>query len=162
MKPTRVRRAEHRGPRRGVCLADGVIEHPTQNSASLRAEARLQQINLSDQLAGCFVRELACPRHAVELSPFGAKADKPELPLDLVDLASQRRLFAGFGPAVDALAIEFHDANTGIAIKVGVAAAFTHVVLRPLNGLNRDFGRRDACQILFLLPRWLGGYVPGL
>src|ERR1700692_3175816 len=94
----------------------------TQNSASLRAEARLQQINLSDQLAGCFVRKLACPRHAVELSEFGVKPDKPELPLDLVDLASQRRLFAGFGPAVDALAIEFHDANPGIAIKVGVAA----------------------------------------
>jgi hypothetical protein len=128
----------------------------TQNCALFRAEARLQEINLFDQLAGSFVRELACPRHAVELGPFGAKPNKPELPLDLVNLASQRSLFAGFGPAVDALAIGFHDANPGIGIKVGVAAVFTHVVLRPFNGLNRDFGRRDACQILFLLLRRLG------
>ena len=61
---------------------------PMQNCASLYAEARLQQIDLSDELAGCYVRELARPRHAVELGPFGAESDKPELPLDLVDLAS--------------------------------------------------------------------------
>jgi hypothetical protein len=82
-----------------------------------------QQINLSDQFVGCFVRELACPRHVVELGPFGAKLHKSELSLDLVDLASLG--FAGFGPAVDALAIELRDANSGIGIKVDVGLSLS-------------------------------------
>src|SRR5258708_24558799 len=114
-----------------------------ERCTSPRAETRLQQIKFSDQLAGRHVGALACPRHAVELGPLGAKPHKPELPLDLVDLARQRRLLAGFGPAVDALAIERHDRDPGVAVKVGVAAAFAHVVLRLLDGPYRDFGRRD-------------------
>jgi hypothetical protein len=84
--------------------------------------ARSGHFALANAVIGLAPQPQERPRHVVELGPFGAKPHKPELSLDLVDLASL--CFAGFGPTVDALAIELRDANSGIGIKVGVAAAF--------------------------------------
>ena len=98
---------------------------------------------------------MACPSHAIEFGPFGAKTGQPQLSFDLVNFAGQHRLFAGFGTAIDPLTIKLHDAYPGVGIKVGIAAAFTHIVLSLLDGLNRDLRRCNAGPIFFLLVRRL-------
>jgi hypothetical protein len=44
----------------------------------------------------------------------------------------------------------------GIGIRIGVAAAFPHVMLRLLDRLNRRYRRGDACQVLLSLLRRRG------
>ena len=87
-----------------------------QQANSSRAKSRLQQINFSDQLSGCLIGELACPSHAIEFGPFGAKTGQPQLSFDLVNFAGQHCLFAGFGTAIDPLTIKLHDAYPGVGI----------------------------------------------
>ena len=57
--------------------------------ASPRCEARLQQIKLSDQLAGGLVGEPAGAGNTVDFGPFGTKPGQTQPPLDLIDLARQ-------------------------------------------------------------------------
>jgi len=54
---------------------------------SPRCEARLQQIKLSDQLAGGLVGEPAGAGNTVDFGPFGTKPGQTQPPLDLIDLA---------------------------------------------------------------------------
>jgi hypothetical protein len=56
---------------------------------SPRCEARLQQIKLSDQLAGGLVGEPAGAGNTVDFGPFGTKPGQTQPPLDLIDLARQ-------------------------------------------------------------------------
>ena len=57
--------------------------------ASPRCEARLQQIKLSDQLAGGLVGEPPGAGNTVDFGPFGTKPRQTQPPLDLIDLARQ-------------------------------------------------------------------------
>src|ERR1700675_1889302 len=123
--------------------------------SSSRSEARLQQIDFPDESAGCLVRELAGPGDAIEFGSLGPKPGETELAFDLVRSPRQRPFLSSLRTPVDTLAIEFHDPRARICIKIGIAAAFSHVVLRPLDRLNCGFRRSDARPILLLLLRWL-------
>ena len=87
--------------KRGLERISEVPSSAEQQANSSRAKSRLQQINFSDQLSGCLIGELACPSHAIEFGPFGAKTGQPQLSFDLVNFAGQHCLFAGFGRSVD-------------------------------------------------------------
>lgn len=68
------------------------LEGARRNSdAKLRVspccEARLQQIKLSDQLAGGLVGEPAGAGNTVDFGPLGTKPGQKQPPLDLIDLA---------------------------------------------------------------------------
>src|SRR3984893_15931326 len=128
----------------------------TQTVSSSRSEARLQQIDFPDEFAGCLVRELVGPRDAIEFGSFGPKPGETELAFDLVHSPRQRPFLPGLRTPVDTLAIEFHNPRASIHIKIGIAAAFSRVVLRLLDRLNCGFRRSDARPILLLLLQWLG------
>ena len=70
-----------------------VLEAGRNSDAELRSsprcEARLQQIKLSDQLAGGLVGEPAGTGNTVDFGPFGTKPGQTQPPLDLIDLARQ-------------------------------------------------------------------------
>jgi hypothetical protein len=57
--------------------------------ASPRCDARLQQIKLSNQLAGGLVGEPAGAGNTVDFGPFGTKPGQTQPPLDLINLFCQ-------------------------------------------------------------------------
>jgi len=69
--------------------AEATTQQRYKLRASLRREARLQQVKLSDKLAGRLVGELAGAGNTVDFGPFGTKPDQAQPPLDLVDLVRQ-------------------------------------------------------------------------
>src|ERR1700746_1117204 len=62
----------------------------TEIISSSRTEARLEQIDFSDQLASDLVGEFAGPRETIEFGSLGAKPGETKLALDLVNPSSER------------------------------------------------------------------------